>query len=208
MTVKKMILGALDNNVYIVTGNDSKSSVLIDPAASPQRIINYLNENDLVLKAILVTHGHYDHIGAVDDLSKSFDVPVVTNQEEADMMVNADENLSQLFQASSVTGTATSIISEGAILDYGAGLTFKTIMVPGHSPNSVCYYLEESAVIFTGDTLFAGSVGRMDMYKGSPGDLVVNIKERLMVLPDETEVHPGHGMSTSIGDEKQRNPYL
>ncbi len=208
MKIKRMVLGGLANNTYIVIGEDGHSTVLIDPAYEPERIIEYLSGQGLELKAMLVTHGHFDHIGAVKKIVEHINVPVITHEEEAKLMSDPIKNLSTYFTARGVTAEATQMIRGKDVLDFGSDLQFKSIIVPGHSPKGVCYYNSDSKVVFTGDTLFSGSMGRTDYYNGDSHDLVKYIKERLLFLPGDTVVYPGHGETTTIANEKKYNPYL
>ena len=208
MQIKKMVLGGLGNNTFVVIGDDQKTTLLIDPAYEPERIMEFLTGQGLELKAILVTHGHFDHIGAIDKIVEHNPVPVYAHEVEAKLMNDPIKNLSTYFTSREVMATATDFLADKDHLDFGQGLVFKTIVVPGHSPKSICFYNVEENCIFTGDTLFSGSLGRTDYYNGDAQDLVQNIKERLMFLPASTKVYPGHGPSTTIGNEKSYNPFL
>ncbi|VDN48932.1 conserved protein of unknown function [Petrocella atlantisensis] len=208
MRIEKMVLGNMNNNTYIIIGRDEKTALIVDPSYKPERIIEYISGLGLELKAMLITHGHFDHIGAVDKIKAHYNVPVITHEEEARIMSDSIKNLSTYFLAREVTATADTYIEDGDILDYGDDLVFKVITVPGHSVKGVCYYCQEENVVFTGDTLLAGSIGRTDYYNGNQSDLVEAINNRLMFLPDETKVFPGHGSDTTIRNEKKNNPFL
>ena len=203
-----MVLGGLGNNTFFVIGDDQKTTLLIDPAYEAERIIEFMTSQGLELKAILITHGHFDHIGAVDKIVAHNPVPVYAHEDEAKLMSDPIKNLSTYFTSREVKATATDFLGDKEHLDFGQGLRFKTIVVSGHSPKSICFYNSDENCIFTGDTLFSGSLGRTDYYNGDSQDLVKNIKERLIFLPASTAVYPGHGPSTTIGNEKSYNPFL
>ena len=208
MQVKKMVLGGLENNTYFVVGQDGVTTVLVDPAYEAERIIEFLSGQGLRLEAILITHGHFDHIGAVSKIIEHISVPVYAHQEEAKLMEDPIKNLSTYFTSRGVRASASDFVSDKDQLDFGDDLQFKVMVIPGHSPKGVCYYNADAACVFTGDTLYAGSIGRTDYYNGDSHDLIHYIKERLLFLPGGTIIYPGHGQISTIGNEKSYNPYL
>lgn len=208
MEIKRMVLGGLENNTYIVVGNDRKTAVIVDPAYEPERIVEFLSGQGLQLKAILITHGHFDHIGAVDKIVEHMNVPVFAHEEEAKIMSDPIKNLSTYFTSRGIKAKATNFVTDKEHLDFGADLSFKVLIVPGHSPKGACFYNAKDEFLFTGDSLFAGSIGRTDYYNGDSHDLVQHIKERLLFLPTTTTIYPGHGKTSTIGNEKAYNPYL
>lgn len=207
MKVKTLMLGDLQTNVYIVYDEESKEAVVIDPAAEENKIVHFIEENKLKLMGLLVTHGHYDHIKAVDSLRDKYGVPVFTSKEEGQAMSDPHINLSLMFSGRAVNVTPNEDVGDGDILEFGE-LIFDCIKVPGHSAASICYYSSEHQILFSGDTLFASSIGRTDFFKGPHHTLVDEIKKQLLCLPDETKVYPGHGFHTTIGYEKKANAYL
>lgn len=207
MKVKTMMLGILQTNVYVVYDEESKDAVVVDPAGDEDRIIRFIEENNLRLMGILVTHGHFDHIGVVDPIRDRYGVPVFTSEEEGKVMVDPNRNLSLSLMRKVVSVDNDEIVGDKDTLEFGE-LEFDCIVVPGHSPESVCYYNSENDILFCGDTLFAGSIGRTDFYEGPENALINNIKNRLMNLPEETKVYPGHGFQTTIGYEKKTNIYM
>lgn len=208
MKVMTMTLGNMGNNTYIVIDEKNLNCVVIDPSYEPERIIEYISANGYHLKALLITHGHFDHIGAVDMIHDHMKVPVYAHKKEAAIMTDALKNLSTYFLSKEIIATATDYIQDGDLLDFTGELVFEAIGVPGHSPMSICFHHKLTHQLFSGDTLFAGSIGRTDYYEGGSHELVHNIKERLLILHPETKVHPGHGPKTTIATEKQANPYL
>ena len=206
MDIRNYELGLLQTNCYVV-GNDDKL-VIIDPGGCPPSFMQTLQEDGRIPEAILLTHGHFDHILGVDELTAHFDLPVYALEQEAETFNDPAFNLGQAFIGQTVQlRSKITYFSEGEKLDL-AGLTFETIWIPGHSYGGCCYYLRDEHVLFSGDALFYGSIGRTDGPQGDMRALVDNLKEKVLILPDETEVYPGHGPATSIGFEKQYNPFI
>lgn len=208
MEIETIVTGLIQTNTYLVISESGKEAVLVDPAADVEEILAEIKEKDINLKAILITHGHFDHIGAADELKQQYDVPVYAHEKEAEMMANGKENMSVQLLGMNITAQADSYIIDGETLDFGNGLTFNCIVVPGHTNNSVCYYNETYDFVITGDTLMAGAIGRTDFNNTKPSVLVNNIKEKLLVLPGKTVVYSGHGYKTTIKDERTTNPFL
>lgn len=156
------------------------------------------------MAAILLTHGHFDHIWGANELRRLSGAPIYAYEEEKDVCEDASKNVSDQAGRPE-TVAADNYLKDGAQLDL-AGMHFQLIATPGHTKGSCCYYMEKEKVLFAGDTLFEGSVGRTDFPTGSMGRLVHSIKERLLVLPEDTIVYPGHGDETTIADEKKYNP--
>ena len=204
--IKRLVLGSVSTNCYILYREDTKQAVLFDPADASERIIETLQQLDVALEGILLTHGHFDHILAADAVRKASGCKIYAYREEAQVASDADLNLSNHFGA----GTSLQIdvsLDDGEALEL-AGFSFQVLHTPGHTKGSACYYLEKEGLLFSGDTLFAGSVGRTDFPTGSGAELMRSVKERLSVLPDETKVLPGHGDTSTIAYEKKNNPYM
>lgn len=207
LKIEILVIGSIQTNTYIVYDENSKNAIIIDPASEAKGIINHIDSLGLNLKAIFITHGHYDHIGAVSELKAHYDIKVYTHEKEAEMMKDASRNLSLNFSGSPVEVLVDEYVNDGDVLEIDE-LKFTCIEVPGHSPTSICYYNNENNILFSGDTLFAGAIGRTDLFDG-PGDTLLNkIKSKLLILPDETKVYPGHGNASTISYEKNNNPYL
>lgn len=204
----QMPLGPLQTNAYILS-NDQNECVIFDPGSEGEKVVSYLKEQGLKPLAILLTHAHFDHIGAVDEVRSAFQIPVYVHEEEAGWLEDATYNGSQFFMMNgSITAQpADRIIKEEGVLTIGS-FTFDMLETPGHSPGSVSYYCKEANAVFSGDVLFQMSVGRTDLSGGSFAELVASIEEKLFVLPDDTHVLCGHGPETSIGFEKENNPFL
>lgn len=204
--IKMMVLGPVETNCYFYINKDTKEVVVIDPADRAQKIIDWLNSERLKPTAILLTHGHFDHIMAVDGLKREYDIPVYASKDEVQVLENPQLNASTMMGAY-VSLKADELFADGDVLEL-AGAKFKVISTPGHTIGSVCFYIEEEKILISGDTLFEASVGRSDFPTGSSRQLIDSIKTRLFVLPEDTSVFPGHGGTTSIAYEKTHNPFI
>lgn len=207
MIIKNIVQGDLKSNTYVVSGDDTNESVIIDPACDPLTIKSVVKENGFSVKAVLITHGHYDHIGAADDLRKTYNCPVLTGKNEAKIMSDSTMNLSGYFN-DFVVADATDYVEDKDTITPAFGLSFKIIFVPGHSPDGVCFYNADKNVLFSGDTLMEGRIGSTDFYPGSSFELADNIKNKIIILPESTIVYSGHGKKTTIGHEKEHNHYF
>lgn len=204
----QMPLGPLQTNAYILS-NDQKECIIFDPGSEGEKLVNYVKKEQLKPLAILLTHAHFDHIGAVDEVRTAFQIPVYVHQEEADWLGDATCNGSQIFMMNrSITAKpADHIIEEEGVLTIGS-FSFDMYETPGHSPGSISYYCKEANAVFSGDVLFQMSIGRTDLPGGSFQELIMSIEDKLFVLPDDTKVLCGHGPETTIGFEKENNPFL
>lgn len=206
MKLSKMILGPVGTNCYFILNEDTKELVLVDPGDQPMDIQNKIEDMGAHLTAILLTHGHFDHILAVKALLELYShVKLYAWEGETDLL--SDSQLNHSFQ----TGTPCTLIPDVWLKDGEtftvAGVEFNVIATPGHTKGSCCYYLPKEHMLFSGDTLFAESVGRTDLPTGSMSELRRSLQKLLEMLPDETEVYPGHEFSTSIEHEKRYNPF-
>ena len=204
--IKSMTLGMVATNCYLIINKETKEALLIDPADNALRISNVIEENVCTLKAILLTHGHFDHIMALNELKKRYNVPVYAHEEEEDVLKQSSLNMSGMI-GQIYTTQADIYVKDGEHLKL-AGLDIIVLHTPGHTKGGVCYYLPEEKVLMSGDTLFHCSIGRTDFPTGSMSQLVRSVKEQLFVLPDDVQVYPGHDSVTSIGYEKQYNPFF
>ena len=206
MKVERFVIGMIETNCYLVSNTDTKECVIIDPAVYSAKMASHIQKEGLTVQAILLTHGHFDHIMGIDEFLKVYDVPVYAHCEEAKLLNDADYNASSNY-GRAYTYSGASYVKDGQILNL-AGLQFQVIHTPGHTIGGCCYYVEREKVLFSGDTLFQLSVGRSDFPTGNGRQLIDSIQKKLMVLPEETVVYPGHMEQTVIGAEKRRNPYL
>ena len=194
LTLHTLPLGAYQTNCYILHQEASSSCVVIDPGYTPEVILDFLAGKGLKLEAILLTHGHFDHVGAVRDLAAETGCKVYLNPDDLSMPPRMTAG--PLYY--------TDTYSDGDTLSP-AGIPFQVLSTPGHTPGSVCLIAEN--FLFSGDTLFAGSCGRTDLPGGSRRAIRESLR-RLAAIPQDYSVHPGHGESTTLAWEKQYNPYM
>lgn len=206
MKIERFVLGSFGTNVYVAVNEETKEAVIIDPATFPDYVCSHIKEEGWKIRAVLLTHGHIDHIGGVDAVLKEFPVPVYAHAMELEVLKNVHENLSVMFGAAYTFEKAVGL-RDGEILST-AGFEFRIIHTPGHTKGGCCYYEKDENVLFSGDTLFMQSVGRTDFPTGSTSILIRSIREKLLILPEETKVYPGHMEETTIGFEKERNPFI
>ena len=206
MRIERFIVGMVGTNCYVVSNEETLECFLIDPGAYSDKMITYIRENALKPRAILLTHGHFDHIMGLDEVLAQFFVPVYVQEEEEILLKDASYNASVSY-GPAYTFSGASHIKDGQVLEL-AGMKIRVIHTPGHTIGGCCYYIESENVLFSGDTLFHDSVGRTDFPTGSQSQLVRSIREKLLGLPEETVVCPGHLWLTTIGHEKKYNPFL
>lgn len=198
MLVKKTVLGVYQENAYVIVDDATRDALIIDPGDEGESLVRYLESLKINLKAILLTHGHVDHVGAVDAVKDAFSVPVYIS--EIDMKF-----IEQRKMAFGKMKRADFFLKEGDEFIF-AGKKVQIIETPGHSRGSLSYYVD--GLLFSGDVLFQNSVGRTDLPGGNMEELIYSIKEKLMKLPGETRVFPGHGPETTLAMEKAFNGYL
>jgi glyoxylase-like metal-dependent hydrolase (beta-lactamase superfamily II) len=205
MEIKKYTLGQLGTNGYLVIKEDN--ILIIDPAGEPNRLIKEIDTLAMKPKAILLTHAHFDHIGAVDPLRKRYDLPVYLHENEHEWMGNPALNGSKYFPVKEVIVEPADHSLKPGPMSIGA-FDFTIIETPGHSPGGVAFVFNQERLIISGDSLFNRGIGRTDLPLGDYDTLIQTIKEKLFILPDDYVVYPGHGPETTIGDEKKFNPFV
>ena len=206
MKVEKFVTGIISTNCYIVENEETKEAVFIDPAGFSKSMREYIKEEGLEMKAILLTHGHFDHIMGIDAILEQYDIPVYVHEDEEELIKNPVLNESNTY-TNGYSFSGAQYLKDGQILKF-AGYEFKVFHTPGHTSGGVCYYIESENTLFSGDTLFYSSVGRADFPTSSMSALIRSIREKLMMLPDETIVYPGHMSATTIGHERKHNPFI
>ena len=205
MQYMSMVLGPVMTNCYIVYDSETRDAMVIDPAWNYRKIDQALQDNQLHLQFIFLTHGHADHIGALQELRNYKNVPVYVGKGDVDLISNSRNNLSMFMGKEIKCESPDYVVTDGEIITLGH-LKFTALETPGHTPGGISLYGE--GVVFSGDTLFRYSVGRTVLYGGSAKILIDSINTKLMPLPDDTVVLPGHGPSSTIGEERRGNPYL
>lgn len=203
--IKTCVLGQVSTNCYLIYNEGTREAVVVDPADNAAYILNKCRELGITLVAILLTHGHFDHILAADDIRRAFHCKVYAGREEDAMLQDPSLNLSGSFGQDQMGLEADYLARDGETLEL-IGFLWKVIFTPGHTAGSVCYWVEAENVLISGDTLFADSLGRTDLPTASSAAIITSILDRLFVLPEDTMVYPGHGDPTTIGHEKQYNP--
>ncbi|MFL0505577.1 MBL fold metallo-hydrolase [Ureibacillus sp. 179-F W5.1 NHS] len=210
LNVKVFSLGPVQTNCYIVS-NKQKDCILFDPGEEASKIVNVIRSNQLKPKAIFLTHTHFDHIGAVDELREMFDLPLYVHEREVswlgDPMKNGSGKYAELPNYIVNKPEEAHIIRKEQTFNID-GFTFKAVFTPGHSPGSISYIFEEDGFAIVGDTLFERSIGRTDLLEGSLKVLLQSIHEKLLVLPEDTIIYPGHGSYTTPQAEMDMNPFL
>lgn len=198
-----------EENTYVVWLDGQTEAVVVDPGLEPELILDFLRERELVPVAILNTHGHADHIGGNAALKEAYpQAPLIIGVNEARLLIDADENLSAPYGLPITSPPADRLVREGDVVE-AAGIRFEVLEVPGHSPGHVVYlYRDEPCVLLGGDVLFRGSIGRYDFPNSNGPLFFAGIREKVLTLPPDTVVYPGHGPVTTIGHEKRTNPFV
>jgi glyoxylase-like metal-dependent hydrolase (beta-lactamase superfamily II) len=204
MIIKRLVVGSLEENCYIIGDEETREAIVIDPGDEPDRIIETIKDNGFNIKAIICTHAHFDHIGAIAEIKRETDAMVLLHKGDMELYKNAKDQAAMWGYDVDDMPEPDGYLNEGDSIRVG-NLSFRVLHTPGHSPGGICLYGE--GVVFTGDTLFQGSVGRTDLYGGNISELKSSFK-RLLELPEETTVFSGHGPSTTIGTEKRENLFI
>ena len=207
MKIENFVLGPVGTNCYIVSNEETKECFLVDMAACPPELVSHIKNSGLMVKAVLLTHGHFDHIMGLDRFLEEFPAPVYACAAEKELLESAQLNSSSGMLGQPYTFHNAQYVKDGDLLEI-AGMKIQVIQTPGHTIGGCCYYIADEQTLFSGDTLFRASIGRTDLPTGSMGALVRSVTEKILVLPDETRVYPGHMEETTVGYEKKYNPFL
>jgi hydroxyacylglutathione hydrolase len=209
MIIDRLILGAYETNCYVLrSSEEAEDCLVVDPGLEAGPLIEFLEDRKLRPAAVVLTHGHVDHIAGLAALRKKFPgARVYIHKLDANMLAEPYANLSIMSGISFTTEPEDVALEEPDVIDL-AGIKLQVLHTPGHTPGGICLYTAEDGVIFVGDTLFAGSIGRTDFPGGNTSKLLRGVKEKLFTLPGETKAYPGHGPATTIADEKAHNPFF
>ncbi len=206
MKINQYVVGEVQTNCYIIINEETKECLIVDPGAAARQLASRIKADALKPVAVLLTHGHFDHAGAAKELAEEFEILIYAHEAEEDTLKEPRKNVSWMVGREE-SYKADVYVNERETLNL-AGFSIQVIHTPGHTKGGCCYYFKDEQVLFSGDTLFAQSVGRTDFPGGSMSEIVRSIREKLMVLPDETTVYPGHNDVTTIKTERNYNPYL
>ncbi len=197
--------GPITVNTYII--HDGKNAAIIDPGGNEKRLLNFFTDNNLLLRSIILTHGHFDHCGAIVPLQEATGSKIYISAIDEEMLHDNVKSMAAHFGYSYKPCFADVLLTDGNVIDLGFA-QLKVLATPGHTQGSLSFVCAENNCVFTGDTLFCDSVGRSDFPGGDYDQLLQSIKSKLFLLPDDMKVLPGHGPETTILREKEENPFL
>ena len=205
MEVIKIVLGPIETNTYLVLNEDTLETVIIDPACVSDALVSAIDSEGLIPRAILLTHGHFDHVSGIDQLRDKYGIKVYVHKLDAAMITNAEQNLASFFGTTNSLRPPDETFEDGETVGV-AGMCFKVIHTPGHTSGSVCF--QTGSALFTGDTLFNMSIGATDFPGGDYETLKDSLSKLVEVVNTDYIVYPGHGASSSFFYERANNPYL
>ena len=207
MILEMLTVGPFQENCYIIGDEESGVGALIDPGDEAPRIAIAVEQTDLEIGSIIVTHAHIDHVGAVAALVDEYACPVLMHAEAEPMLRQLPTQAMMMGLRFGKVPTVDRYIEDEEVLEVG-DLGLRSLYTPGHAPGHLAFHVEDRGLVLSGDALFAGSVGRVDLPGGSMEVLMRSIEERLLTLSYDTDVYPGHGPRTTIGNERASNPFL
>lgn len=204
MIVKLELFGYMDVNCWYYGDDETKCGYLIDPGADGERIYRIIKENGWIIEKILLTHGHFDHIGGIPKLKQYLDIPVYIHENGAKLLKDPMTNLSGWWTDEKIVVNEFKLLSDGDTVNiYSGKLPLKVIHTPGHTFDSCIYYNKDKGIAFTGDTIFKGTIGRYDLPTSNRNELFGNIINKVLKLPENTVLYPGHGDETTVKAEKR-----
>lgn len=208
MVIEVPVKGYFEENCFFYIDDESKHGFIIDPGAQADRLLALIKEKGWTIEKILLTHGHFDHMGAVDEIRDALNIPVFAHRRSDEYLLDAGKNLSALC-GPAITVDCVRYVEDGdeIRLDVSPVFSLKTVYVPGHTTDSVMYFSEKDRVAFVGDTIFKGSIGNYRYPGGNPRDLQRSIIDKIFTLPDDTLLYSGHSEQTTAGTEKRRYGY-
>ena len=207
MIIEIETVGPFQENCYIIGDESSNIGAIIDPGDEPERILKTAKSTGLTFKYILNTHAHIDHVCGVQQIKETLGIPFYLHQDDHILLQHLPKQAAMFGIFVDQVPKVDFFYGPNTRIEIGK-LSTRILHAPGHSPGSVCLHFESSQIVFGGDVLFNGSIGRTDLYGGDYDTLIHSIRSQLFTLPDETLVYPGHGPVTSIGHEKRYNPFL
>lgn len=205
--VLRLAVGELEANCYILWDPKSREAFVIDPGGDADVIKEAVKKEGIRVKYIINTHGHFDHVGADSELKSSFKSPIAIHKKDTGLLADSHEH-GKFFGIKTPRQRGADILLEDGDTLAAGSVTLEVLHTPGHTQGCICLYSKKDGLLFTGDTLFAGSVGRTDFEGGSMEDLLDSIKRKILPLGDSVRVLPGHGSPSTIGDEKKSNPFI
>jgi len=204
--IRKLELNPFGSNCYIIGSESTKEGMIIDPGMLAEEILKQVEDIGLKIKVIVLTHAHMDHTGALAEVHEATGAEVAMHADDVPLLRGSNP-MTRMMGSSKEPPAPDRLLKEGDVIDVG-DLHFRVLHTPGHSPGGICLLEKDNEIVFTGDTLFQFSIGRTDFPGGSHEGLVQEIRDKLMILPDNTTVCPGHGPDTTIGVERRVNPFL
>lgn len=205
MHIIKMPVGSFETNSYILYDKKTKEGVIIDPGFSGKEILKLIREENINIRYIILTHGHGDHIGAVNYLKEELNVKIVSHKYEKELLQDSKKNMSSIMGLGNITIEPDFLVEDGNVLKL-SNINLEIIHTPGHTKGGISIKVKDH--IFTGDTIFQGSIGRTDFIGGNMEDIIYSIKNKLLVYDNSTILLPGHGENTTVGYEKKYNPFI